>query len=399
MAPVAAVSRPPGRPKLRSKIDGRPAISALCTARNLDRCTRQLGHWNPFANSAAASPDHKFGSKSLREEGQLPEPNPNLGSGTVCYDNHHRMLAAESSNVLVRPECWRFPGTVQHSTESRGSEPFPSFGESWFYSATISGIEKGVFEFGKVPSEYGARSVHEGRVHGWSKRRKQLSHALARGLWRWKDGFHARKRMKRCGPGGSRNSGSDKSSDRAPHAVHASDPSTAPTSKAGPFKWSDFPVTPTDSSGELFSCTGGGSGSNLVSEMNALGKDWTACSCLREDGINGRADCDQCWLGNDNQNTESGYGSEPGYRGDEEPEFGDIDDQDEEEIEPEHLRQVVSVLILLAPHDKHAPTDARCHAIVQDRSSLKCKGRGWFCMQMQPPPLVVIIYWLVTSIS
>lgn len=150
--------------------------------------------------------------------------------------------------------------------------------------------------------------------------------------------------MKRCGPGGGRNSGSDKSSDRAPYGVHASDPSTAPTSKAGPFKWSDFPVTPTDSSGELFNCAGGGG--SLMAEMNALGKDWTACGCARGDssGGGGRAECDQCWMGTENQQAEAGYGSEPGYRGDEEREVGDMDEQDEEEGEPEHLRRWAQVM-------------------------------------------------------
>lgn len=147
--------------------------------------------------------------------------------------------------------------------------------------------------------------------------------------------------MKRCGPEGGRNSGSDKSSDRAPYGVHASDPSTAPTSKAGPFRWSDFPITSTDSSGELFNCAGDGS-TTLMVEMNALGKDWTACgcSCSGDNSTSAsKTNCDQCWLRNENSNLESGYGSEPGYRGDEELEFGDIDEeQDEEEIEPQHLR-------------------------------------------------------------
>ncbi|KAG0624860.1 hypothetical protein M758_2G010200 [Ceratodon purpureus] len=289
MAPVAAASRPPERPKLRSKVDGRPGLPALYTARNLDRCTRQLGHWNPFASSAAASPEHnnlgehlaanaKLGTAGGREEGQQPDRNPNLGSGSICDDIAHPMLALGFRSMALSPECRQFPHRC-----------------------------RGIFEFGKVLNECGAGSVQERRIHSWSKRRKQLSHALARRLWRWKDGFHARKRMKRCGPRGSRNSGSDKSSDRAPYGLHASDTSTAPTSKPGPFKWSDFPVPPTDSSGELFNYAG-------------------------------------CWLGNENHNIESGYGSEPGYRGDEELEFADKDEQDEEEIEPEHLRMWTHVM-------------------------------------------------------
>lgn len=352
MAPVAAVSRPPGRPKLRSKADARLGLPALYTARSLDRCTRQLGHWNPFASSAAVSPEHKLDDPvtddakvrnvGLRVEPQ-PERNPNLDIATMGDDNAPPVVALAIRSVAVSSECCQFSGSLHQRSKGRGFDPLPdAFGEpGWFKHAAAhsTGSDKGVFEFGKVSTECDARAVQERRVHGWSKRRKQLSHALARGLWRWKDGFHARKRMKRCGPGGGRNSGSDKSSDRAPYGVHASDPSTAPTSKAGPFKWSDFPVTPTDSSGELFNCAGGGSG--LMAEMNALGKDWTACGCSRsgDDTSGRRTDCDQCWLGSENPKAESGYGSEPGYRGDEELEFGDIDEeQDEEETEPQHLR-------------------------------------------------------------
>jgi hypothetical protein len=375
MAPVAAASRPPGRPKVRSKVDGRPGLPALYTARNLDRCTRQLGHWNPFASSAGTSPEHssrgdyvaedvaKLGSVGHREGGQHAARNPNSGAVPAGVDSGHHMSAQSGLGSLQQ----------RNARGERSFEPLPAnSGEGWLRQwAANSGCSDragaGVFEFGAfVSSECGAtRSVPERRVHSWSKRRKQLSHALARGLWRWKDGFHARKRMKRCGPGGGRNSGSDKSSDRAPYGVHASDPSTAPTSKAGgPFKWSDFPVTPTDSSGELFNCAAGERGS-LMSEMNALGKDWTTCGCSRGDGFSGRADCDQCWLGNENQNAESGYGSEPGYRADEELEFGDIDEgQDEEEIEPKHLRMWTQVM-------------ARSHG--------GCEGQSHDNMQVQPP--------------
>jgi hypothetical protein len=84
-----------------------------------------------------------------------------------------------------------------------------------------------------------------------------------------------------------------------------------------------------------------------MTEMNALGKDWTACGCVCAAGADdARTDCDQCWLGVENQNAlELGYGSEPGYRGDEELEFGDIDEeQDEEEVEPQHLRRWTQVI-------------------------------------------------------
>lgn len=342
MAPVATLSRPPGRPKMRSKVDGRLGSPALYTARNLDRCTRQLGHWNPFSCSATASLEQKLGDsvpEGIRSRVDLhSERNPNLGNGT---ENAHPVLVSAFRSVAVAsPDSGRTDHRYQQA-EPQGGLRTDTLGEpapDWMKL----GSGKSVFEFGKL-STTAECPGQERRAHGWSKHRKQLSHALARGLWRWKDGFHARKRMKRCGPGGGRNSGSDRSSDRAPYGVHASDPSTAPTSKAGPFKWSDFPVTPTDSSGELF----GGGSANLMTEMNALGKDWTACGCVRAAGADDtRTDCDQCWLGVDNQNAlESGYGSEPGYRGDEELEFGDIDEeQDEEEVEPQHLRRWTQVI-------------------------------------------------------
>lgn len=432
MAPEVAIPRPSGgRSKMKgSKSEGRmklagvpPRPTPLYSARNLDLCTQQLGHWNPFASSAGASPEQSFGARGAAGSPRLglggesphselnsnaiilnnpvlaavPEPNcncrckpyaepmPMMSFGAVMHRKEEHQNQALSSSGIPKLSCER-AGSV-HPIRQRnlpGCEPaaaavagLPSFaGEGWFSCPKMNGIDKETSGIGNPPIprspcpwhhrspppnmkfEVGngrlmpnaiARSglpVHAGRrMQGWSKRRKQLSHALVRGLWRWKDGFHARKRMKRSGPGATHNSGSDKSSDRAPYGVHASDPSTAPTSKADPFKWSDFPITPTDSSGELFYVAGGananGAGQILQPELNSVAKEWSAKCCCCLHGNNGTViaeDCDHRWLGNENNSVESGYGSEPGYRGDEELEFGDIDEQDEEEKEPEHLR-------------------------------------------------------------
>lgn len=98
--------------------------------------------------------------------------------------------------------------------------------------------------------------------------------------------------MKWCGLGGFCNFGLDKSSDRVFYVVYVLDLFIVLILKVGFFKWFDFFVILIDLSGEFFSCIGGGSGSNLVFEMNVLGKDWIVCSCFCEDGINGRVDCD-----------------------------------------------------------------------------------------------------------
>ncbi|KAI3961182.1 hypothetical protein MKX01_035768 [Papaver californicum] len=104
---------------------------------------------------------------------------------------------------------------------------------------------------------------------------------------------------------------------------------------------SDFVVaaTNTDSSGELFVNGGGGNGgegnwsSSDVSEVKNSRKDKKDCgggsggTCDKGESLSSAG----VWQigGFDNQGNESGYGSEPGYRGD--AEFGYGDEFDEEE--------------------------------------------------------------------
>lgn len=92
---------------------------------------------------------------------------------------------------------------------------------------------------------------------------------------------------------------------------------------------SDFPVTVgTDSSGELFVSGDGNWGSDLSEAKNSR----------RERGAGEKENSGLGFgqVGNfDLQGTESGYGSEPGYRGDAEFGYGDeIDDEDDDQKLP-----------------------------------------------------------------
>lgn len=89
---------------------------------------------------------------------------------------------------------------------------------------------------------------------------------------------------------------------------------------------SDFPVAMgTDSSGELFVNGDGNWGSDASEAKNSM-KDREEKENLLGLGVFGNLDC---------QGNESGYGSEPGYRGD--AEFGYGDELDEEEDDPRLL--------------------------------------------------------------
>lgn len=157
-------------------------------------------------------------------------------------------------------------------------------------------------------------------LSGWSKRHKQLSRALARGLWRWKENSQARKRRRKCG---SSRSGSGRSSESRRVRINASDAPTVGASAAYA-TCSDIPMPGTDSSGELF--YGGGIGWD--SEISLSGEGVVQ----RIDGV----DVLHAWIVSETQSLESGYGSEPGYRGDGELGYEDDgvpDEQDEEERE------------------------------------------------------------------
>ncbi|XP_068659806.1 uncharacterized protein [Aristolochia californica] len=89
---------------------------------------------------------------------------------------------------------------------------------------------------------------------------------------------------------------------------------------------SDFPVAAgTDSSGELF-VNGSGDG-NWASDVSEAKKEGVGLSVERENSANGLLPFG-VFEGTGN---ESGYGSEPGYRGDGEFGYGDEFDEEEEE--------------------------------------------------------------------
>lgn len=96
----------------------------------------------------------------------------------------------------------------------------------------------------------------------------------------------------------------------------------------------------TDSSGELFVNGGGGGDANWASDASEA----AAKNLRRESNGGGDREISNSYMGLglhhhhgnlDNQGNESGYGSEPGYRGD--AEFGYGDELDEEEDDPRLL--------------------------------------------------------------
>lgn len=384
---------PAPRSRVRSKVEenGTSGFPRRYSTRSLDICTRQLGQWSPFASCSAAV----GGGEVMSEYGtfaasSLPlQPCYGFARTTDARDPHDPILP----NSLLQQDSGACNNTIVASFPLNPTSVEPT---DCGMQVENSNLGDGL-SFPQVPS-FEARApkpdIYElvssngrsgvllsrgrsGGVQGWSKRRKQLSHALMRGLWRWKEGVHTRKRMKRSG---SYNSGSGKSSDRA---LQVSEPSTVPTSKGGQIRWSDIHLTPTDSSGELFYCGNGvGTPSNLLPELTSLAKEWAASECVRCWCTDDAApECDHCWLRSDNYCVESGYGSEPGYRGDAELEVGDGDELDEEEREPDHLRVWREMMAdHCGPQCDERETD---HVIIQDCMMELLSGRSTHVRKLQ----------------
>lgn len=127
-------------------------------------------------------------------------------------------------------------------------------------------------------------------------------------------------------------SGSGRSSDKSRNRIPGSDPPTRGVSAAYA-TCSDFPIAGTDSSGELFYYGDGNWGSEMVVPINEVKNPPIAFKREVKD-IGGEHIFS--WQGIDIQSNESGYGSEPGYRGDEELGYGEDgagDELDEDDVE------------------------------------------------------------------
>ncbi|KAH7295194.1 hypothetical protein KP509_27G036600 [Ceratopteris richardii] len=136
-------------------------------------------------------------------------------------------------------------------------------------------------------------SVTDTSIGSWSKRQKQLSKALVRGLWRRNENVQLRKRRRKSG------------SSRSSSGPSSESPVNASAAYA---TCSDFPIQATDSSGELF-FHGEGGDINWETDTGFIGEGLVQ----RIDGVDVM----------ENLNFESGHGRETGYTGDGELECGD----------------------------------------------------------------------------
>lgn len=326
----------------------RGAISHY-SSRNLDACTLQLDSWNPFLSPPPDPPLNRSCPSPRQEFSDLPPQNRLLDCRIPEFDARNSGFAPSVVDGLAKRSSFK-----QIMKRSLGSERLwwscqdlaARLGaQSWILGTCEQDVEMATDSGSAVPQVleiYGVseRSAEENgnscqkapssmvvlppSLSGWSKKHKQLSRALARGLWRRRECSRASKRGRKCG---SSRSCSSRSSDsrRSGHAswMYASDPTTVGASPAYA-TCSDIPIPATDSSGEL-SFIGEGS--------------WDPDSSCGE-GVAQKREC-IAWLATDTQSLESGYGSEPGYRGDGELGYEDDDgfpdEPDEEEKEPLHL--------------------------------------------------------------
>lgn len=341
---------------------------------NLDACTVQLGNWNPFVSSPApiSSPpdpsslpsDHACIREIIRDdrppdellECRLRTSSPELeerAAGALHLGVDRSLVKCSFKQIVGRSIGLERSGLSYHLAAQFQSQ-------TWDLSAHAKDVEMGgdsgpfddvrdicgVCEGGGEGSGNNRQGLSTsnccGKVSssmtillpslsGWSERHKQLSRALARGLWRWREGSRATKRRRKAR---SSCSGSGRSSDsrRTGYGtrMYVSDPPTVGAS-AGRATCSDIPMPGTDSSGELF-FHGEGSGIGWDPELSSSGD----VVSHRRDGI----DSYNAWFATETQSLESGYSSEPGYRGDGELGYGDDgvpDEQDEEEKSPLQL--------------------------------------------------------------
>ncbi|KAL2651549.1 hypothetical protein R1flu_019677 [Riccia fluitans] len=349
-------------------------------AGSLDACAAQMASWQPFGDGKSATTMEQSGCVggsagvfagpelegqnnmarcysivTMLSQGKVDNvslnesqltgrsiscPSLNVGSGEVACANSTAdglvlqprkvvgiaVCAGGSSNTATcspaRPSPWEEP-----SSASLGKcHSLPGVRQSRF---DVYANANSVCTFASA----GQGMMHEGRkrVGRWSKRKKQLSGAFLRSLWRWKEGVHARKRRKRAVIGSCSGSGA--------RSYTSDPPVVAGASIANPKS-----VMGTDSSGELFF--------GVTDGQRSWGADFIASTTFSESGFccgdielrdASEGHSLSCWFSAHSDGgltSESGYNSEPGYSADSEHNCSDdglIDDGDEDEKQPVHF--------------------------------------------------------------
>ncbi|KAL3700277.1 hypothetical protein R1sor_018299 [Riccia sorocarpa] len=351
-------------------------------AGSLDACAAQMASWQPFSDGKAAAttleqngclgagsgvftgPDLGVHSSSMSRcnsvvsmlsQGKTDNvslngvhlsgrsiscPSLNVNSGEVaCANSTSDGLVLQPCKVVAIAVCAGAPFNTATCPPARSSPWEESSSASLAKCHSLPAVRESRFDvYSNTTSictfaSAGQGMMHEGRkrVGRWSKRKKQLSGAFLRSLWRWKEGVHARKRRKRAVVASFSGSGA---------RSYTSDPPLIAAASVGNPK----SVIGTDSSGELFFRVVDGRGSWGADFLASTTSSESAFCCGDIELRNAVADHSlSCWFNAHNDGSltsESGYNSEPGYSADSEPNCTDdglIDDDDEDDKQPVHL--------------------------------------------------------------
>lgn len=276
----------------------------------LESCTLQLSNWRPFLQSS-----------------EIPNLTPHASASSsatvVSSDSSSKQKSFDLNGLMEilgamsETQMQRGTGSAKKQCLSdRGSHKNPC---DFIDMSKLSLLE----DDGKKPMSKAPRR------EGDFEKTNSFDRLYHRSIPPISSAHIARKRRRRgsC-------SGSGRSSDKSRNMIHGSDPPTRGVS-ATYATCSDFPIAGTDSSGELFYYGDVNWGSEMVVPVNEVKNPPSAFKREGKD-IGGEHICS--WQVIDIQSNESGYGSEPGYRGDEELGYGEDgagDELDEEEDDVE----------------------------------------------------------------
>lgn len=273
----------------------------------LESCTTQLSNWRPFLPSS-----------------EIPILTPQASAATaVSSDSSSKQKSIDLNGLMeilgAMSESQMQGGTgsvKKQCLSDRGSHKNPC---DLIDMSTLSLLE----DDGKMPIGKALRREKD------IEKTNSFDRLYHRSIPPISFAHIARKRRRRgsC-------SGSGRSSDKSRTRIHGSDPPTRGVS-ATYATCSDFPIAGTDSSGELFYYGDGNWASEMVVPINEV-KNTSGAFKREGKDIGGEPSCS--WQGIDIQSNESDYGSEPGYRGDEELGYGEdgvgdeLDEEDDVEI-------------------------------------------------------------------
>lgn len=261
----------------------------------LDSCTLQLNNWKPFLSSAEYP-------NSVSEAAAVACSDSLLKQKPIYLNGLMEILGAKSENQVhvatggsVKKQCLSDRGSRRNLCD-------------FLDMSKLSLLE----DDSKSPQSKPLRI----------EKTSTIDRIYHRSIPLMPCAHMARKRRRR----GSR-SGSGRSSDISRNRINGSDPPTRCAS-ATYATCSDFPIAGTDSSGELFYNGDCNWGSDIIIPMSEV-RNYT-----KREGKDVGGEPLFSWQGIDIQSNESGYGSEPGYRGDGEFGYGEDgagDELDEEE--------------------------------------------------------------------